>query len=230
MSGPRFYLKDAVAAGSNFLSLQQDGSPPADATTSTGWTVGTTASGNYSQMAAGVERAAATFAATPWASAQPDNTLGDCWRSENSLEGVFAAANWLLRVPLIAVTSGGDQDVLIRYRMWKSINADGSNSVNIFEFTGGAPTGTITNLTTGAAQVAQSSPSMSSVVFQGEYLFLQMALETAGAGGAADRDVLIRVGSDASLLASEFSSPLPTAIMPTYQAQQVIRRYRAVGY
>src|SRR5690348_15509699 len=104
-SNKTFHWKNAAADGSNFLSLQDGGTQPTGATTSTGWTVGTTASGNYSLMAAGVERLASTFGATPLPAAAPNNTLGDGFRTEQSYSGTFAAGDWTIGNSFASVRS-----------------------------------------------------------------------------------------------------------------------------
>jgi hypothetical protein len=230
MAALRFYLKDAAASGSNFLSLQEGGTPPADATTSTGWTVGTAANNFSSLMEAGVERAEVTFTSgfLPNGIALPSNALGDCFRSESPLLGLASAGNWSVIVPVIAVTSGGDQDLSLGTVIWKGTAADGSNAVKI---SGQGSVIGVNDLTTADPQTFNGTGfTINAAVFSNEYLFVQIAIGSRGGGGAADRDVFLRVGSGAYVETSEFITPPPTAIMPTYQAQQVSRRYRPVGY
>lgn len=196
----KFFFKDAIASGSNHLSLQDGGPALTDATTVTGWTVGTTAPTVYARMAQGVERAAGTFAAGDQPDGAPDNTLGDCFRTERKLNGKIAVGSgigYTTTMAVIAVTSGGDQDGAFRIRFWKSPNADGSSATEIESGPVNGPP--YTNVGTGAESSAGSAAAtwLSTVVtFDDEYLFFQVAWKITGAGGAATRDILIRVGDD----------------------------------
>ena len=122
MAAKTFYFKDAAASSSNHGSLQDGGSAPAAATTATGWTVSKTATGNFSAQDYAAEQLNSTFSTTSSlaSSSGPNNTTGDCWRSENTINGTFANANWTIAAQLRAVTSGGDQDGRLRVRIWRS--------------------------------------------------------------------------------------------------------------
>jgi hypothetical protein len=223
-----FFLTSATATGSNHHRLQVGGVAPADATTSTGWTVGTVAVGLVSKMERGAERAAATFLAP--VNDTPDNTLGDCFRTETRLRGTFAAGVWQLSVPLIAVTSGGDQDVSLVVRVRKI--SDETTGAGLI-VSGGSTD--VLNLTTAAAQIATFTFSPGALVFDNEHLFIQVACECrnpSGGGAVATRDVLIRVGQDAKLIAPDFTSEVDASEgeSPRFAAQLVRRRYIAVGY
>lgn len=196
--GKTFYLKEAAASGSNHASLQDGGTPPAAATTGTGWTVGTTAIDQTSYMARGVERAASTFAGA--SAGDPDNTLGDCFRTESRLTGTFAAGTWTLTVPLIAVTSGGDQDVRLTVYVWRIASETTGAGLLL-----SASTTDVTNLTTSTAQDALLEFSLGQTAFNDQHLFVQIRCDIRGAGGASTRDVLIRVGSGAGLATPAFS-------------------------
>lgn len=202
MAAKTFYLLDALAG--NYMALQDGGSAPGTATTGTGWTVAKTAATVYSRMDAQTERAASTFGATAQPDGAPDNTLGDCFRTSTTLNGSFASANWSLAFPVIAVSSGGDQDGAIRVRLWRSANADGSGAV---EMTAGASQGTgVLNLATSAEQVSTVTVNPGAETLTNEYLFVQVAWVITGAGGATTRDVLLRVGSTAVITTSDFTS------------------------
>jgi hypothetical protein len=228
-SNKTFHWKNAAAAGSNFLSLQDGGTQPTGAVTATGWTAGTTPAGNYSLMAAGVERLAATFGATPLPDAAPNNTLGDGFRTELSYSGTFSAGDWEISISLATVTSGGDVDGNLRFRLWKSVNADGSSATALSDV---LETSTFTNINgTGVAALTQA---LGEISLSDEYLFVQVALEITGAGGAATRDVLLRVGfsTEFAVLTPFFTEgETPSATLsPRYGSTQIRRIYRAVGY
>jgi len=189
-----FYLLDSLASSSNHYSLQEGGAPPTTATTGTGWTVGTTASLNYARMSAGVERAAGTFGSTQQPNGGPDNTLGDCWRSD-LLNITIPGGQWHVDIPVIAVSSGGDIAGSMFVRLWRSANADGSSATEITA--GSQVTNNASNLTTSTPQILTKVFTLGDVTLTNEYLFMQIAWAILTAGGAADRDVLIRVGQEA---------------------------------
>lgn len=191
-----FYLLNSLFAGSTHQALQLAGSAPATATTGTGWTVGTTAAPSYAQMAALAERAASVFgsAAVP-GDGGPDLTLGDCYMY-GPLTGMISGV-WVLTVPVIAVTSGGDQDGRLRARLWVSDSVTGADAREVT--LGPLVSNTISNLAVGVAQNCTIAFNPGRFGLQAEYFFLQLAWEVTGAGGAASRDVLVRVGTDAKV-------------------------------
>lgn len=197
MASKVFYIKNATAGGGGAHgSLQDGGTPPSTATTATGWTSAKIASGNYSLMLYGTERASGTFGTTAQPASAP--TTNDCWRSENKLSGTFDSGTWNFTVSVIAVSAGGAQDGRIRIRAWRSPNADGSGAV---EITAGAVQGSIvTNLATATAQHSTGSFSPGAITLDEEYLFLQAAWEITGAGSSNSQDVLIRTDSTNSKL------------------------------
>jgi len=203
MAALTFYLLDTLAANSSHLALQDGGTPPATVTSTTGWTVGNQAAGQSSSMAARVERARATFTATEQPAGPPSGILGDCFRIPARLTGDFAAGNFILALPLIAVTSGGDQDVAARLRLWRSRFPDGALA---HEITASIQTGTtITNLATAAQQISTVTAALAAFALAREFLFFQLALGIIGAGGAISRDALIRNGIDAKIVTPDLA-------------------------
>jgi len=179
-SGTDLYFLDSAASGSNFGQLQIGGSAPSAATTTTGWTVDTVAATNYALLDYGVERLSTTFSGTAEPAGNPDNTLGDCFRSTNVMTGDFATGVWTITVPVIAVTGASGQDGRVRVRLWKSANATGTTPT---EITSGAVVGTaVTNLATGAEQTSvATTSSITGFSMTSEYLFVQIAWEITGA-------------------------------------------------
>ena len=224
-----FFLANSLAAGSNFLTLTDTAA--GEATTSTGWTAGTTAPTVYSAMAANTERAAATFGATVLPNANPSNTLGDCFRSDEPVSGTFQGGTWSLDIPLIAVTSGGDLDFRIWWRIFKGASPTAADATDAGLFLGA--TSAATDLTTSAEQVlTQSVNGVAELSFVEEYLFLQIAGSIIGVGGAVTRDALIRVGPNAKLTAPDFTAQeydVGTQVA-SFSGQVIKRRYVAVGY
>ncbi len=188
MAVKNLYIKNAAASGSNHGSLQ-DGGSLTTATTATGWTVGKLSPTVYSLQDYAVKRTTSDFGASALPSSGPDNTLGDCWRSESTLTGTFASGNWSFAVSLIAAT-GSTHDGRIRFRLYKGTDATGSGATQIG--TGTSVLSAVTDLDS-AAQNTTGTVSVASTVFSGEYLFWQFAWEHTGAGAKTAGDVLIRV-------------------------------------
>lgn len=195
------FLNNPVQSGSNagLLDLTQ----PAASTSTTGWTVGTTALGNHSRMTYNTEKAASTFqGATPEPSGAPLGSAQDCWRLSGITTGQFSLGTWFSAVSLLAVTNGGTQDGNARFRIWRSSNADGTGAT---ELTAGTMIGTVvTNLSTTVAQTSSASTRIAASNLTNEYVFLQCAWEITGAAGNANADVLARVGPITSLTAGSF--------------------------
>lgn len=185
------YCANPVVSGGNAGTLQT--SVPPASTSTTGWTVATTASGNYSRQTYNTERAAATFGTTPQPSSSPLGSGEDCWRYGPST-GTFSAGTWYSSLSVIGVTSGGDQDGRARFRLWRSANANATSPTEL-DSIGTIIGTTVTNLSTTVAQSSSGSGYIGPFFLNNEYLFLQAAWEITGAGAAADRDVLIRYGS-----------------------------------
>ena len=179
-SGTTLYFRDSAASGSNFGQLQVGGSAPSTATTATGWTVDTVGATNYALMAYASERASSVFSGTAQPAGNPDNSLGDCFRSTSTMSGDFATGVWTIALPVIAVSAAAGQDGRVRVRLWKSANATGTSPT---EITSGAVAGTtVTNLTTGAEQVSTvTTGSITGFSMTNEYLFVQIAWEITGA-------------------------------------------------
>lgn len=184
--------------------------PGAESTTSTGWTVAKTAPTVYSPMSIGSEEAAATFGAT----AKPDGSTigGSTFDFLNSnvgspLSGTYALGTWTAAFKVVAVSSGGDQDGLVRACLWKA-NA----AVTVFTLIASpVEGGAVTNLATSAAQASTVTfSSVPSVTLTNEVLILQIGWKITGAGGAVSRDVLLRRGTPITLVTPSFTAtPVP---------------------
>jgi len=127
MAVKSLYLKNAAPSGATAsMSLQDGGTAPTAAITTTGWTVARlTSSSTHSAMLARTERASGTFAA---ADAIPTFAASASWRSEDTMNGSFANTNWTLAFRVRAVTSATAQTGAIKVRLWRSSNADGSGA------------------------------------------------------------------------------------------------------
>ena len=206
MATKTWYLTNPL--GGRSQQALSETSPGADATSGPnyGWTVGTTAAGNYAS--ADAESEVTGFSTT----IQPDGIIvttagtGDCWRTEFPYNGSFAAGNWTFQMAVIAVTAGGAMDGNAGFRLFRSSDADGSSAT---EITGGSLEGsTVTNLDVGAQQTSiHNSTSLNAFTLTDEYLFVQVGWEITGAGSKATHDCIHRVGTTASLITStDFTS------------------------
>lgn len=216
MASPRTYylLSTAGTGGGPHMDMQDgtDGSPPpGNATSGTGWIVDTEGSPQYALMYALEERASTVFDAPALPAVGPHTVEGDCFRTPAKLTGRFSAGNWVLDVPVIAVTLGGHQDGRINTRWWRSTNADASSPTEIT--VGGRKTGsTVTDLTTATQQVSSVTHDPGVVDLSDEYLFFQLAWEITGAGELTE-DVLIRIGSAAKVVTADWNPAIePTGI------------------
>ena len=218
-----FFMNNPVQSGSSagLLDLTQ----PAAATSATGWTVGKIAAANYSRQTYGTEVATGGFTSTVQPSGAPISTAGrvaeDCWRTSAATTGDFSTGTWYSSSSAIAVSSGGDQDGRARFRIWRSVNADGTSATEISK---GAMVGVvITNLSTTVAQPSSASTQVAAFSLANEYLFLQVAWEITGVGGANARDVLIRYGS----MTTRNGSGLATSL---FSATGAASAARGTGY
>lgn len=177
-------------------------SPGAEATTATGWTVGTNTPTKHKLMDKGVERSASSWSEAALPSANPDmgTSVTDTLVSADAFTGKFAAEAWALTLKAIAVTSGGDQDGAARVRLWRT-----ANKISFTALTAAADLSTVTNLAVGAAQTTSGLLSPGAFELANEYLALQIAWKITGAGGAATRDVLFREGEGITLVTADFT-------------------------
>jgi hypothetical protein len=203
MAALTWYMTNSLVSVHQEMS---ETSPGADATSSpnVGWIVGTTAPTVYAEFDAGVKAAAATFSATARPDGSINTTIGDCLRTTNVYNGSFASANWTINGVVIGVTNSGAQDGRLRYRIFKSANADGSGAT---EVTAGAQIGaTITNLST-TQQNSSVTFNPGAFSLSNEYLFVQVGWEITGAGGMSTTDVVFRVGNTATrIVSSDFTA------------------------
>lgn len=212
MAAKTFYWKDAVPTGATLhRSLQDGGVAPTAATTTTGWNAGTNVLGQSCIQNGGseVSRTSGSWGATLQPSAAPSQTVGDCWRSENTLTGVFANTNWTFNFGIRSVTAAYVGRLKLAVRVWRSSNANGSGAV---ELTSGrvASAATSANLSTSAdTTVSWTWSPGGTMTLNGEYLFVQVGIEITSAGGGTTQDIDFRVASTYTLVTPNFS-PLHT--------------------
>lgn len=180
----------------------------AEITSGSGWTVAKVAPTVYAIAALGTERASSAFGAT----AVPDGTTSPSTDAVTSsgpspsfaqfnVDGQYAAGTWTLTTNVIAVSSGGDQDGLVRAAIWKKNIATG-----VWTKLAGPTEGTaVTNLTAAAAQTSTVTFSgVAAASLAWEQLAVEVGWKITGAGGANTRDVLLRRGSAIKLVTPEF--------------------------
>lgn len=199
MAAKTYYLTNALS--SNVQQFITEISQGANATISPnyGWTVGTTAAGNYASADTQTMVPAISFGAT----AQPDGSIvttqsaGDSWRSPVPLTGSFDAGTWTFQGSVIGNLVVGAAG-RCRFRLFRSSNSDGSSATEI-------TSGVVVGSTIGVNSLGQTDSigtvSLSAFSLTNEYLFVQIGWEitTAASGhGAALTSVRFRSGNTAS--------------------------------
>jgi hypothetical protein len=190
------YLTNNIVDG--WQELSQDVPDTSGALTSpaTGWIVGKIASGNYASLASGVERTTAGFTGTVQPDGSLDNTLEDALRA-GPFTGSFASGTWNINPVMqsnTAVTSSNA--VILRFRVFKSPNIDGSSATEITSEPILVPSSGGYSLTPINTAVSQSTNwATGSIDLDNEYLFFQTACYINAASGSNGSDVLFRTGS-----------------------------------
>lgn len=223
MATKTFYLKNAVPSGATLhRSLQDGGTAPSAATTTTGWNFGQNNAGQMCAQNGGTEVARGGNALVSWTtSAIPDGsgpslTAGDCWRTELAYSGTFAAGVWTFAYGCRSVNAAFTGRFRLRFLMWKSTNANGSGATQL-------PAGSIVSPVTTAdlSQTVDTARSVtwtpgSSISLANEYLFFQVAAEITVAGSGNTQDMDFRVGPSYTLTTPDFSPTLVGLLLTTY--------------
>jgi hypothetical protein len=219
----KWYWKNATASGSSHGSLSEVAPTANTGALATGWTVDTVASG-YSLMIWGTRRASSTFAAPAQPASAPTTT--DCVRTTDGTgtgkyTGSFVAGTWTLASTLSSAVMSGS-NVKLEFRLWRSVNADGSSAVEITS--GAVETNAFVGVDSGDNLVSGTfSPGV--VTLTGEYLFLQVAcrINALGSGGAtedANISIFQMVGATpgvAAITSPEFTAS-GSEMIPKFQA------------
>ncbi len=215
-------LRQINVGGTNPNRLWWDeGAAVTAATSTTGWTVGTLAATRYSLMNQGVERATGTFSTT----VAPNNTapavdisyaataiftpptlLNDIESISTLYEynGYFPAGNWTFSFPVIAVSSGGNQDGGISMRVFKG-KRSGTAWANVTELTSAVLSGTnVLNLATTTPQTSTVTWTAPDFFLNNEFLICKIAWRITGPGSTNNRDVLLRFGVGATMITPGF--------------------------
>jgi hypothetical protein len=185
-----------LAAGNdgNFAALV-DGVDQAAASRTDGWTVGKIATGNFSDFDVGVKQLTTTFATTPLKpTALLTGATANAFKAPAPLTGTFANTNWVLSLALRATVASA-QTCSSRFRIYKSVNADGSGAVEITPAAtpqGGSTTAVLSTTADGTSTGTWSPGA--TVTLSNEYLFIALALCTNTAGGGNTADAVLRTG------------------------------------
>lgn len=226
MPAKTWVLEQINVGGTNPNRLWWDedlSSIPATTTSASGWTVAKTATTvPYIILNNGIE-ATGTFTST----VEPTNTAPTVDNSYASTaiytpptllnstdsistlyeyNGYFPAGTWTFNFPVIAVSSGGDQDGNITMRVFKAARS-GTSFSGTTELTAAVLSGsTVTNLATTAQQISTITWSAPAFFLNNEFLICKIGWRITGAGGASTRDVLLRYGSGATMISPNFQS------------------------
>ena len=205
-----FYFVDAAASGSSHGSLQDGGTAPTVASTTTGWIVGTTAATHYSNLAYATQQLASTFGTTALPNGAPGTN--NCFRSQNAYTGNFIAGNWAFKLSAIA-TAALSGTCHARIRVWISSSATGASATEITTAT--LTMGNWANLTTSTAQDATLTWAAPSFAMVNQYLFIEIALETTVASGASTAAMVLRVGNVTPSISSIVTTAFTTGAPPS---------------
>lgn len=225
MATQTWWLRQLNVGGTNPNRLWWDLDPAAgqvtQATSVTGWNVGTVAANNYLDMSQGLEQPRTSFSTTvqPNATAPTvDNnypstvtyTPPTLLSSTDSIltlyeyNGYFPAGNWVFTFPVIAVTLGGTQDGAITMRVFKAPRS-GTAFGTTTELTAALQQGTaVTNLATATAQSSVVTWAAGDITLNNEFLICKIGWRITGAGGGNNADVAFRYGSGCTMVSPAF--------------------------
>lgn len=201
------------AAGSNHGLLGNTGD--AGSVSSTGWTVGTKASGNYCLMSFGNVRGSSSFGTTALPAAGPNNTVtasgGDSFRTNSTLNGSYAAGTWSFQITGQASTSAVDGTIGLRVRVWKSVNADGSSATELTTTTLASSAQSAAVGVDGVWTLTWSAPV---TTFLREYLFVQFAAYVGTASSTTTAAWVMHTGSAITKIDTPDYAPVTYYIDP----------------
>lgn len=220
-------------------AMQDGGTPPADAADdATGWTPGNS-SGNAALNTSSFgaldnTRARNSFGADSASVPDvPGSPASNYIRSPTPLTGSFASAAWSLSFRLVNTVATWNGQGRVKYRVWRSANADGSGAT---EITSGAQ---VTGATSGAwgvnvSKVVTGTFTPAAFSVSGEYIFITWAFQitTAGTGSTNSRQIMVGVGSAANLITSDLVVPavnLAFSISPTSTYSAALRAERRLS-
>lgn len=193
---------------------------PAQATSSSGWTVAKTAANNYRDLVQGSEVAAfsttvvpnttaptatGSFAAT--ATYTPPTLIYHTGSISTLYEynGYFPAGNWVFTFPMISVTNAATGAGRINLRVFKASRSNTTAFNTATELTGAMQAGTIatapTTTTTQSSVVTWAAPEF---FLNNEFLIIKVGFQITTASGNNNADFLLRHGSGCTMLSPTF--------------------------
>jgi len=225
MAVKSLYFKNTAPTGaSTSRALQDGGTAPTAAITTTGWTVARLTSPNLSAMVAGTERASGTFTT---ADALGAFAAAACWRTENPITGTFANANWTLAFRVRAVSSATAQTGQGKGRIWKSDSADGPGATQLTR-AGLSGTTTAALSTSASATSTVTWTPGGTVALSNEYLWVQCEWSIVATATNNAADVLFYVESAGVITTSNFvlsyAMPADTAAIAVAAQPATLRR------
>jgi hypothetical protein len=183
-----------TASGSNFAALKTavTGTPGDYYYTGTGWYL-KTYQDRVAQMSAGVVRDAGWNGSdfTIYYDEPPSNTIANCFRSDTSIKGIFAAGTWNFIFQILAPAGASPYgNGYPFFSVWKGSAADGSNATQILtNRTHAAQTINTTN-----ERTFTTSVSLSELNFNNEYIFIQIGWRITTPGSNNAYNCQIRYG------------------------------------
>lgn len=211
-----FYSLAGFGSTPNLLDFQEDGTQPSSATFSplTAWK--TVDASTIIQNGQSAEMVAQTSvpSGSSWSleSANPkplapNATIGNAWRSPTALNGTFRPGDWRMTVVVTATNNNVTAEVRFRFRIWRSINANGSSATEVTT----AAMVTDTNVgTIGTSDIVGFSVTQNisdNVVLNNEYLFVTAAMEivTKDNADVANRTLGLRTSGNSGLKTPVFA-------------------------
>lgn len=181
-SGPgplTFYLLNVAASGSAHGSLQDGGTPPGVAATTTAWTQPAVAT-QYSPQVYAATQGAGTFGG----GVLPTSPVGvaDCWRSQNLYAGTFANAPWTFAFSVACAGGTKVNQGHLRIRVWRS--SDPTGQTVITEIT--SATVVLSSFLGLSTTQTSATATLPAATLFNEYLFVQVACETDATGAPTD--------------------------------------------
>jgi len=168
------YLNSALISA-NLLQELSVGVPQA-VVAGQGWKPGTNAAPNYAPYTPGTS--APTFVTT-----EPTAFSAKGVRSGYTLNGTYANANWVLDGIVRSGTVAFDGTGVVKFRLWQSVNADGSSATQITNGWQASSTITFADVNNDQAFQITWSPG-ATVTLTNEYLFLEIEWSIVGTGSA----------------------------------------------
>lgn len=230
MAGGPFYFLNAAATGAAHGKLQDGGTAPGVSTSTTGWDESQANGNDYSKL---IYATASAVAWSPSALPASPLTTTDCWRTDATLNGSFAAGNWTIAISAIAQNQTVGGPVNLRVRVYRGANATGTGAT---EITSAALDLTaFTNLLTTVAQNGTVTWNAPAITCTNEYLFFQIALKcTTKEVSQNNQGPLIRIDGTNSKITPTAFTPASSAVFdddvaPYAGVPSAAVSYRAFG-